>query len=189
VNTISAGQKVTLMNTGTASLSLTSIVASGDFDQINTCGTSVAAGASCSITVKFKPTTLNTRTGSITVTDNATTSPQTVSLTGTGTYIQLSPTLLNFGTVMVGTSSSPQAITLTNTDSVAVAIQGVSFTGVAKGDFSQTNNCGSSVAKGASCSINVTFKPTATGTRTAKVSIADFGGASPQTVQLTGTGQ
>jgi hypothetical protein len=189
VNTISAGQKVTLMNTGTASLSITSIAASGDFDQINTCGTSVAAGASCSITVKFKPSTLNTRTGSITVTDNATTSPQTVSLSGTGTYIQLSPTLLNFGTVTVGTSSSPQAITLTNTDSVAVGIQGVSFTGVAKGDYSQTNTCGSSMAQGASCSINVTFKPTATGTRTAKVSIADFGGGSPQTVQLTGTGQ
>lgn len=189
VNTISAGQKVTLTNTGTASLSITSIAASGDFDQINTCGTSVAAGASCSITVKFKPTTLNTRTGSITVTDNATSSPQTVSLTGTGTYIQLAPTLLNFGTVTVGSSSTPQAITLTNTDSVAVAIQGVSLTGVAKSDYSQTNTCGSSVAKGASCSINVTFKPTATGTRTAKVSIADFGGASPQTVQLTGTGQ
>jgi len=189
VNTISAGQKITLTNTGTASVSITSIAASGDFDQINTCGTSVAAGASCSITVKFKPTTLNTRTGSITVTDNATSSPQTVSLTGTGTYIQLAPTLLNFGTVTVGSSSTPQAITLTNTDTVAVAIQGVSFTGVAKGDYSQTNTCGSSVAKGASCSINVTFKPTATGTRTAKVSIADFGGGSPQTVQLTGTGQ
>jgi hypothetical protein len=189
VNSISAGQMVSLTNTGTATLTITSIAASGDFDQINTCGSSVAAGASCSITVKFKPTTLNTRTGSITVTDNATSSPQTVSLTGTGTYIQLSPTLLSFGTVAVGSSSAPQAITLKNTDSVAVGIQGVSFTGVAKGDYSQTNTCGSSVAAGASCSINVTFKPTATGTRTAKVSIADFGGGSPQTVQLTGTGQ
>jgi Beta-propeller repeat/Abnormal spindle-like microcephaly-assoc'd, ASPM-SPD-2-Hydin/Protein of unknown function (DUF1573) len=189
VNSISAGQMVSLTNTGTATLTITSIAASGDFDQINTCGSSVAAGATCSITVKFKPTTLNTRTGSITVTDNATSSPQTVSLTGTGTYIQLSPTLLSFGTVAVGSSSAPQAITLKNTDSVAVGIQGVSFTGVAKGDYSQTNTCGSSVAAGASCSINVTFKPTATGTRTAKVSIADFGGGSPQTVQLTGTGQ
>jgi hypothetical protein len=122
VNTISAGQMVSLTNTGTATLNITSIAAKGDFDQINTCGSSVAAGASCSITVKFKPTTLNTRIGSITVTDDATSSPQTVSLKGTGTYIQLSPTLLNFGTVTVGSSSPPQAITLTNTDNVAVAI-------------------------------------------------------------------
>jgi hypothetical protein len=180
---------VTLSNTGSAVLNITSIASSGDFGQVNTCGSSVAAGAKCSITVKFKPTGINTRTGSITVTDNATTSPQTVSLTGIGTYFSLSPTILSFGTVTVGTSSSPQAITLTNKDSVAVGISGVSFTGVAKGDYSQTNTCGSSVAAGASCAINVTFKPTATGTRTAKVSIADFGGGSPQTVQLTGTGQ
>jgi hypothetical protein len=180
---------VTLTNTGSAVLTITSIVSSGDFSQINTCGSTLAAGASCTITVKFKPTTLNTRTGSVTVTDNATNSPQVVSLTGTGTYISLSPTILNFGSVTVGTSSSPQTITLTNTDSVAIGINGVSITGVAKADYSQTNTCGTSVAKGASCTISVTFKPTTTGQRSAKVSIADVGGGSPQTVQLSGTGQ
>ena len=189
VGTLSAGQAVTLTNTGSAVLTITSIVSSGDFSQINTCGSTLAAGASCTITVKFKPTTLNTRTGSVTVTDNATNSPQVVSLTGTGTYISLSPTILNFGSVTVGTSSSPQTITLTNTDSVAIGINGVSITGVAKADYSQTNTCGTSVAKGATCTISVTFKPTTTGQRSAKVSIADVGGGSPQTLQLSGTGQ
>ncbi len=189
VGTISAAQTVTLTNTGSAVLTITSIAASGDFLQINTCGSTLAAGANCTITVKFKPTTLNTRTGSITVTDTATNSPQTVSLAGTGTYISLSPTLLNFGSLTVGTSSSPQTIMLTNTNSVAIGINGVSITGVAKADYSQTNNCGTSVAKGASCSISVTFKPTATGQRSAKVSVSDVGGGSPQMVQLSGTGQ
>ena len=78
---------------------------------------------------------------------------------------------------------------LTNTDSVAIGINGVSITGVAKADYSQTNTCGTSVAKGAICTISVTFKPTVTGQRSAKVSIADVGGGSPQTVQLSGTGQ
>src|SRR5437660_49853 len=70
VNTTSAVQTVTLTNTGTAALSVTSIVASGDFMQTNTCGTSVAAGANCAISVTFTPTATGTRTGAVTITDN-----------------------------------------------------------------------------------------------------------------------
>jgi hypothetical protein len=65
----------------------------------------------------------------------------------------------------------------------------VSITGTNPGDFSETNTCGTSVAAKGTCSINVTFKPTASGTRSANVSIADVGGGSPQTVALTGSGQ
>jgi hypothetical protein len=189
VGMISAGKIVTLTNVGNAVLNITSIASSGDFAQVNTCGSTVAAGANCTITVTFNPTNINTRLGSITVTDDASTSPQIVSLTGTGTYISLSPGSLNFGTVKVGTSSSPQVITLTNTDTVALAIRSLSITGVNRADYPQTNTCGSRVSKGANCSITVTFTPTATGTRSAKVSITDLGGGSPQTVPLSGTGQ
>ena len=84
VQTTSAPQTLTLTNTGSAALTITSVAASGDFAQTNSCGGSVAAGASCTITVTFTPTAASARTGSVTITDNASSSPQTVSLTGAG---------------------------------------------------------------------------------------------------------
>jgi len=189
IDTSSPVQVVTLTNTGTAALTITSIVTKGNFSETNTCGSSVAAGAKCTISVTFRPTAINDRFGSVTVTDNAPTSPQVVSLTGAGTYISLSPASLNFGTVAVGKSSSQQVITLTNEDTVSLRISSVSIAGTNPGDFTQTNTCGAAVAGKGTCSITVTFKPTATGTRSADVSIVDQGGGSPQTVPLTGTGQ
>jgi hypothetical protein len=73
--------------------------------------------------------------------------------------------------------------------------QGLSFanaltydSGGQAADFSQTNTCGNSVAGGASCFITVTFKPSATGTRSAAVSVSDNGGGSPQKVSVSGVG-
>ncbi|WP_405583017.1 discoidin domain-containing protein [Streptomyces sp. NBC_01190] len=85
VGTSSATQAVTVTNTGTAAASVTSIATSGDFGQTNTCGTSIAAKAACTVSVRFTPTASGTRTGSLTITGNASNSPTTVALTGTGT--------------------------------------------------------------------------------------------------------
>src|SRR5207249_4454538 len=114
VNTTSAVQTVTLTNTGTAALSVTSIVASGDFMQTNTCGTSVAAGANCAISVTFTPTATGTRTGAITITDNAAGSPQSANLTGTGAApgVSLSPSSLTSGNHNLNTTSVAQSVTL-----------------------------------------------------------------------------
>ncbi|MBT9332641.1 kelch repeat-containing protein [Paracidobacterium acidisoli] len=87
----SAAQSVTLTNTGSTALSIASIAASGDFAETNTCKSSVAAGANCTIAVTFTPTAGGTRTGSLTITDNAGGSPQIVPLTGTGTTVTESP--------------------------------------------------------------------------------------------------
>ncbi len=84
VGTTSSAQSVTLSNTGTAPLTIASLNPSGDFALTSTCGTSVAPRASCAINVTFTPTTGGTRTGSITISDNAPGSPQTVALSGTG---------------------------------------------------------------------------------------------------------
>jgi hypothetical protein len=84
VRRTSSTKSVKVNNTGNATLSLTNVVASGDFSQTNNCGGSVNAGQSCTISVNFKPTAKGVRTGTITITDNASGSPQTVSLTGTG---------------------------------------------------------------------------------------------------------
>jgi hypothetical protein len=84
VGTTSSAQTVTVNNTGTAAATVSSVAATGDFHQTNTCGTSIAAGGSCTVSVTFGPTASGTRTGSLTVTSNATNSPTTVALTGTG---------------------------------------------------------------------------------------------------------
>jgi hypothetical protein len=85
VNTTSPAQPLTVRNTGTVAASVTSVAASGDFTQSNTCGSSIPANGSCTVNVTFTPTATGTRTGTVTVTSSATNSPATVSLSGTGT--------------------------------------------------------------------------------------------------------
>ena len=113
---------MTLTNTGLGILTITSIAASGSFTQTNSCISTLNPGASCTISVTFKPSVKGTLTGSVSVTDNAPGSPQKVKLTGTGTYIQLKPTSVNFGSQPIGTKSLPKNITVTNKGSVAVNI-------------------------------------------------------------------
>ena len=194
VGTTSTAQTVTLSNTGNAALSITSLAVKGtngsNFAQTNTCGSSVAAGAHCTISVTFTPSASGSRTASVSITDNASGSPQTVSLSGTGTaaLVSLSPTSLAFGNQSVGTTSTAQTLTLSNTGNAALSITSLALTGTNASDFAQTNTCGSSVAAGANCTISVTFTPSASGSRTASVSITDNASGSPQTVSLSGTG-
>ena len=187
----SAAKLVTVTNTGTGTLNISLVTITGtnssDFSQTNTCSASVAPGNTCTISVTFNPSKIGTRVATLNVTDNAPGSPQSVSLSGAGTVVQLSPTQLNLGTVLLGTQGSAQAITLTNTRSTPLAIQSVAITGANAGDFTQTNNCGSSLPGKATCIINVTFAPRAIGVRNAYVSLTDNGGGS-QRATLTGTG-
>ena len=90
VGTTSAAQTITLTNSGQAALTITSVTASGDFAQTNNCGTSVAVGASCAVSVTLTPTAGGARTGTLTISDNAVGSPQTVALTGGGETVSLS---------------------------------------------------------------------------------------------------
>jgi len=185
VGTTSAVKKVTLTNTGSATLSISSIVVSGSFTESNTCASSVAAGKTCTIAVMFAPPIVGAATGAVTITDSATNSPQTISTTGTGIVAAaLSPATLTFASRTLGTTSNPSVATLTNNLSTVLTITSVAVTG----DFAQTNTCGTSVAAKGKCTISVTFTPTAVGTRTGTLSVTDNGGNSPQTTSLTGTG-
>jgi hypothetical protein len=194
VGTTSTAQTATLSNTGNAALSITSLALTGtnasDFAQTNTCGSSVAAGSSCTISVTFTPAASGSRTASVSITDNASGSPQAVSLSGTGTatVVSLSATSLAFGNQSVGTTSTAQTLTLSNTGNAALSITSLALTGTNASDFAQTNTCGTSVAGGSNCTISVTFTPAASGSRTAAVSITDNASGSPQTVSLSGTG-
>lgn len=192
VNTSSAPHNVTLTNSGNITLTITSIVITGtnsrDYSQSNTCGTAVAAGGSCTISVTFKPLAAGTRSATINITDNAPGSPQKIALKGVGTWVQLLPLHITFPNQKVGTTSARKIITLTNKAPATLTITGITITGTDPGDFAQLNNCGTSVAAGTSCSIAVTFTPTATGPRSASVAVSDNGGGSPQKVTLAGTG-
>ncbi|HEY7834946.1 MAG TPA: choice-of-anchor D domain-containing protein, partial [Ktedonobacterales bacterium] len=194
--TTSTAQSATLTDTGTAALTIGAIGITGtnpgDFAQTNTCGSSLASGASCTISVTFTPSATGSRTANLNVSDNAESSPQSATLIGAGitppSGMMLSSTSVAFGNQMVGTISASQAITLKNYDATAYSISGISLTGANPGDFAQTNTCGATLASGASCTITLTFAPTATGSRAATLSVADTGPASPQMAALSGTG-
>jgi len=104
-------------------------------------------------------------------------------------WVSVLPATLNFGNQNVGTSSVGQSITLSNFGTTALTIDNIGIGGTNPGDFAQTNTCGSSVAAGGSCTITVTFKPTASGARSASVSVSDNAFGSPQTAPLSGTGE
>jgi|GEM_PF-2263648 len=181
----SAAKNVTLKNGQTVALSISSIATSGDYAQTNNCGASLTAGASCVISVTFTPTTTGARTGTLTVTDNASNSPQTAPLTGTGVLpATLTPPSLGFGSEVVSTTSAAKNVTLKNNQAVALNVSSVTTSG----DYAQTNNCGVSLPAGASCTISVNFTPTTTGSRTGTLTVTDDASNSPQTASLAGSG-
>jgi hypothetical protein len=190
--TTSSPLGTTLTNTGATTLNISSFAITGpnanQLSQTNTCSTSLAAGQACTINVTFAPMTFGTANATLDVSDNAAGSPQTVQLSGLGSGpgVSLSPTALSFPSQLVGTSSHPQIVTLTNTGNSTLAISSVT---ASLGDFSVVNGCGSSVAAGADCSIGVIFDPTQPGTRNATLSVTDNASGVPQPVTLSGIGQ
>ena len=192
ITTTSAAMSVMLTNPGTGPLTINSISASGDFAQTNNCPmspTTLPALGMCTINVTFTPTAGGARTGTLTFTDNARGSPQTVPLTGTGTVpsIAFNPTSLSFGPQMLTTTSAAMAAKLSNPGPGPLTINSIA----ASGDFAQTNTCPTSpttLPALGTCSINVTFAPTAVGARTGTLTFTDSAGGSPQTIPLTGTG-
>src|SRR5207253_14001 len=141
----------------------------------------------------FTPTAAGSRTASVSVNDNAAGSPQTIALSGTGTApgVSFTPTSLTFASQQVSTTSAAQGVTLTNSGSTVLTISSIGITGTNSGDFAQTNTCPISpntLAASGTCTINLTFTPTAAWSRTASVSVNDNAAGSPQTVALSGTG-
>ncbi len=181
---------VTLTNTGTGTLNINTIIANSDyFISNNTCGTVLSAGANCMVSVTLTPTKKGARNGTLTFTDDALDSPQTVTLKGTGQSIALSPASLNFGTVAVGATSPTQDVTVTNVGTTTVTFTGTAFAGGAAGDYLiSANSCASTIAPGANCSMSVEFKPTKKGARNAKLNVKNNGGGSPSSVTVSGVG-
>ncbi len=183
----SPAQIVTITNTGGAGLTISNVTATGNFAQTNNCPASLAGGTSCSVSVTFSPTAPGNLYGTVVITDNAANSPQTITLSGIGAaapVVSLSSASLTFTSQALGSTSAPQTITMTNTGTAALTIAGITVTG----DFAQLNTCGTGLAAGANCAINVTFTPTAAGSRTGSLTISDNAAGSPQVVNLGGGG-
>ncbi|MFZ0890102.1 MAG: PQQ-binding-like beta-propeller repeat protein [Candidatus Binataceae bacterium] len=184
VGTTSTVQKATLTNQAKAQVAISSISASGDFGvSSTTCKSPLGPLASCTISVTFRPSAGKTRTGKLTVTDSATNSPQTTSLSGIGTWVVVSPTSLEFGNQKVHTSSAAKKVTFTNKGRALIIISGIG----ASGDFAASSTtCGSSLGAGASCKVSVTFTPSTTGSRNGTLTVT---ASNPfPTVPLHGTG-
>ena len=180
----SAPRTVNVTNSGSAAAPVGSVTTTGDFSQTNTCGTGIGAGSSCTVTVTFRPTASGSRTGTLTVTAAGVTS--TVPLSGTGVspgpILTADPGNVSFpGTVVGGTATRDVRVTNTGTTSATVSAV------TASGDYAQTNDC-ASLAVDASCTVTVTFRPTASGTRAGTLTITSNANNSPATVSLTGSG-
>jgi VCBS repeat protein/ASPM-SPD-2-Hydin domain-containing protein len=157
----------------------------------DTCAaTTLAPLASCTIHVTFTPTTVGGRTAALTIFGHF--SPgngqQAILLSGLATGVSVKPTTLTFAAQTVGTTSAAKVVTVKNAGTAALAVS-VTLQGGDPKDFAQTNNCNGSIPAGSSCTVNVTFTPQATGTRTSGLYIGDLDPTGPQIVTLTGTGQ
>jgi Abnormal spindle-like microcephaly-assoc'd, ASPM-SPD-2-Hydin/Beta-propeller repeat len=104
------------------------------------------------------------------------------------TFVSFKPTKLAFANQVIGHTSFPKKLTLTNQGSGTLTIHKVLFGGLDPGEFSETNTCGAPVAAGASCTISVTFTPSAKNVRQAEMGISDSDPASPQAIPLSGSG-
>jgi hypothetical protein len=194
VGSTSTAQTITLINEKNAApLNIAGISSSGDFAESDTCGSSLAAGLQCTLSVTFIPTVPGSRGGSITLTDDASSTPQIVALSGTGIgpFVTLGAANISFGNQTVGTTATAQVVTLTNSGNAPLAISSIALSGANSSDFTQTNTCpgnSATLAANANCAISISLTPTAPGNRSADLTITDNAANTPQTVALSGTG-
>ena len=192
----SAAQTFKLSNAGTAALPITSIgltgMNAGSFAVTGgTCGTSLAAGGSCTITVMFSPAAAGSFSASLSVTDSVGTQTSVLSGTGVAAVVSapkaaLTPATADFGSINVGSTSTSQTFTLANAGTAALPITSIGVTGANASAFTiGANTCGTSLAAGGSCTITITFSPTAAGSDTASLTVVDSVGT--QSSALTGT--
>jgi hypothetical protein len=210
INSVSAGQTITITNTGNDNLTLTGDVFSPTgtpFEaqdiscQFPATGWGLAPGASCTMQIAFAPTATGPAQGQVTISDNSdlqSNAQQMVSFSGNGAVsapmAQVSPTALTFGSSFVGSTSAAQNVVLQNQGSAALDVSGIVIGGQNAADFAISatgTTCpttGGTVAAAAQCNVAIEFAPQSAGTsKTAALSLTDNDATSPQSVSLSGT--
>ncbi len=198
VGKTSTAKSVTLSNSGNAALLVKSFVSSSPTVFVvsgGTCvaGGSVAAGASCTVSLKFKPAVAGSASATLTFSHNASPATSKLTLSGTGVaaapVASVTPTALTYSQV-VGSTSADQIVTVANTGQAPLLLSAVTIGGAQASEFGKaaTSTCGASVAVGASCTLRINFTPAAVGARKGTLSIAHNAPGSPAVVALNGTG-
>ncbi len=197
VNTTGPTHGIALKNTGASSISITSVTvnAGGPYGlaatAVSPCGATLAAGASCNVGFRLSPTTLGAQpAGTLTITSSAPNSPNTVSLSGNGvaaTFVAPSP--LAFGNVVVGEPSLAKSVTLTNNQTISLAISAITPSAGFVVNTGAPTACGVTLAAGANCTVSLTWTPAGLGALAGgSLTITSNAASSPNAVTLTGTG-
>lgn len=188
-----------LSNRSASALTLSALAISGtaaadySLDATNGCpvGLALTSGSSCTLVVRFNPSTGGARNATLTITHDALGSPQAIALNGSATQgaIQLSTFALTFPSTALNASAA-QSITVQNNGSQALNFSAFDLAGAAAGDYTRSGDCavGTPLAIGVQCTLTITFAPTALGTRSASLTIQSDASNGPATVTLTGTG-
>jgi phospholipase C len=181
----SATLPVTVSNAGTTPVTITSISANVDYSQSNNCGSLLPPSTSCTIQVTFKPAASTSLPGTLTIVSDDPASPQRYHLIGQGVGVGFSPSSLTFASQAVGTISTPQSVRVTNYNSTPVVMGNAN---APDGFLISSNTCPANLGAGKSCTIAVEFAPDQSGLLSGSVQLADSDASSPQTLQVTGTG-
>jgi hypothetical protein len=183
---------ITVKNIGTATATISNVsltLGSGtntiDFTLVNLCPSTLAPGKTCYISVLFFSGNLGPVSATLKITDNTPGSPQQVTLSAI--VVGFNPSSLNFGTIKVGKSST-QSVMLSNTGTTALTIGSISVTGTNAHDFVKSSACPSSLAPNTSCTVSVTFTPSATGSRSANLTLSDNAALGTLIAPLSGKG-
>jgi hypothetical protein len=187
VGDLSQPQTVDLANTGTAVLHIFGVQTTPDFSVQNACST-LLPGSSCTLTVYFNPQQSGIRFSALDITSDSSTSLEFISLLGTAnpSTVSLTPNTLSFGSLPVG-SSATLPLQVTNNGSVSTLFNSITATG----DYTTAGTCpapGQPLAANTSCTVQVTFKPSAVDLRNGTLSIATNSSTLPLTAPLTGIG-
>jgi len=185
LNTSSTPLPLVLTNVGLGTVGITGIGAFGDFTQTNNCAASLPALASCTITVTFTPKVLGYRSARLTVLNSATGQLE-IPLSGNGVMpiASLSSASVVFGPQMLNSTGTAPSIGMLNVGSAPLVVSNVTVTG----DFGQTNNCAGGIAVSAGCTIQVSFTPTALGTRSGTITVFDNTSVGSHSISMSGVG-
>jgi len=190
-------QSLTLTNTGNGTLTISSVSVSGPFTLTNGCGSTLAAGASCTLTLDFNPSALGTFNGSLTVLSDAPGGSRSIALSANVVadarpVVRVSAITMGFGQRIIGSDSPAQRLTITNEGAAPASLTGVTFTqpeASGRGEYSLAGtSCGVTLAPQASCSADVVFKALGFGSRQGELQVPSNSSDSPARVQLGGTG-
>ncbi|MDP9040120.1 MAG: choice-of-anchor D domain-containing protein, partial [Acidobacteriota bacterium] len=177
-------------NAGSVGVTFGTLTATGDYSvSAGTCplpGAVLAPATSCTLQVVFAPSSAGVKSGTLSIASTASTLPLTVALSGSGvqSHLQISPGNLDFGPIAVG-SSANLSLTLANTGTAPIT----GLTLSATRGYNVSGPCAlSTLAPGVSCSVTVTFTPTAVGSDAGTLTVVSSDANSPGSVQLAGSG-